>query len=167
MAESYVGEIRMFGGNFAPYGWQFCNGQLLSISNYDVLFNLIGTTYGGDGQNTFALPDLRGRSPVHTGGLLSYVQGQTGGVENVTLTTAQLPAHSHPFTVSGGGGTSASPAGNFLAGSALGQYAPTPGNGVSANVLGSVGNSQPHSNLMPYTTVSFIISLFGVYPSQN
>jgi microcystin-dependent protein len=157
----------MFGGNFAPSGWQFCNGQLLSISNYDVLFNLIGTTYGGDGQTTFALPDLRGRAPVHTDGTLSYVQGQSGGVETVTLTTAQLPAHSHPFSASGAGGSSASPVGNFLAGSSLGQYAPTPSNGTSGNVLGTTGGSQPHENRMPYTTVSFIISLFGVYPSRN
>jgi len=157
----------MFGGNFAPADWQFCNGQLLSISNYDVLFSLIGTTYGGDGQNTFALPDLRSRSPVHTGGSLSYQLGQSGGVENVTLITAQLPAHNHAFTASGGGGTSPTPAGNFLAGSALGQYAPTPGNGVSGNVLGAAGGGQPHSNLMPYLTVSFIIALFGVYPSRS
>ena len=167
MATAYVGEIRAVGFNFAPSGWQLCNGQLLAISNYEVLFNLIGTTYGGDGQNTFALPDLRGRTPVHTGGPLSYVQGQAGGVENVTLTTAQLPAHSHAFTTQGGGGSSLTPSGNFLAGSSLGQYAPTPSTGASGNVLGAAGGGQPHSNLMPYLTVSFIISLYGVYPSQN
>jgi microcystin-dependent protein len=159
----------MFGGNFAPLDWQFCNGQLLAISQNEVLFNLIGTTYGGDGQNTFALPDLRGRTPIHmgTGGGQSYVQGQQGGVENVTLTTAQLPVHNHPFTVQGGGGGSLTPSANFLAGSALGQYAPSPGTATSGNVLGAAGGSQPHNNLMPYATVSFIIALFGVYPSQS
>jgi microcystin-dependent protein len=167
MSQPYVGEIRLVGFTFPPSGWQMCNGQLLSISNYSTLFNLIGTTYGGDGQNTFALPDLRGRSPVHTGGLLSYVMGQQGGVENVTLTTAQLPAHSHPFTAEASGGTSLTPSGNFLAGSSLGQYAPTPATGVSANVLGATGGGLAHNNLMPYVTMNFVISLFGVYPSQN
>jgi microcystin-dependent protein len=159
----------MVGFTFAPAGWQFCNGQLLSISNYSTLFNLIGTTYGGDGQNTFALPDLRGRTPIHTGtgGGQTYALGQQGGVENVTLTTAQLPVHNHPFTVQGGGGGSLTPTGNFLAGSTLGQFAPTPANSASANVLGLTGGSQPHNNLMPYLTVNFVISLFGVYPSQN
>jgi microcystin-dependent protein len=169
MADPYVGEIRMFAGTFNPSGWQFCSGQLLSISQNATLFNLIGTTYGGDGQNTFALPDLRGRTPIHTGtgGGQSYAQGQQGGVENVTLTTQQLPTHSHPFTVQGGGGGSLTPGGNFLSGSTLGQYAPTPATGVSANMLAATGGSQPHDNLMPYLTVNFIISLFGVYPSQN
>jgi len=169
MSSPYVGEIRLVGFNFAPSGWQMCNGQLLSISNYEVLFNLIGTTYGGDGQNTFALPDLRSRTPIHTGtgGGQTYVIGQQGGVENVTLTTAQLPVHNHPFTAQGGGGTSAAPAGNFLAGSSLGQYAPTPGTSTSGNVLGAAGGAQPHNNLMPYLTVNFVISLFGVYPSRN
>jgi len=169
MSNYYVGEIRMVGFNFAPEGWMLCNGQLLPISQYDVLFNLLGTTYGGDGQSTFALPDLRGRTPVHTGGSLSYVLGQNGGVENVTLTAAQVPVHNHAFTVQGGGGTSASPAGNFLAGSSLGQYAPTPATGVSGNILSTAGSgsSAPHSNLMPYLTVNFIIAAYGIYPSQN
>jgi len=166
MSEPYVGEIRMVGFNFQPSGWQLCNGQLLAISEYATLFNLIGTTYGGDGQNTFALPNLLGRSPVHTGGSLSYVGGQSGGVETVTLTTAQLPSHSHPFTVQGGGGGSVTPIGNYMAGSSLGQYAPTPATG-SANMLGSIGGGQPHENLMPYQTVNFIISLYGVYPSRS
>jgi microcystin-dependent protein len=165
MSNPYVGEIRIVGFNFNPNGWQQCSGQLLAISEYDVLFNLIGTTYGGDGQNTFALPDLRGRSPVHTGG--QNPMGQSGGVETVTLTTAQLPAHSHPFTVQGGVGGSVTPAGNFMAGSSLGQYAPTPASGSSGNMLGAAGGAQPHDNLMPYQAVNFIISLFGVYPSQN
>jgi microcystin-dependent protein len=169
MGSPYVGEIRLVGFSFPPSGWQMCNGQLLSINNNEVLFNLIGTTYGGDGQTTFALPDLRSRAPIHAGtaGGQSYALGQSGGVENVTLTTAQLPAHNHAFTAQGGGGSSLTPAGNFLAGSSLGQYAPTPATGTSGNVLSAAGSSQPHTNLMPYATVNFVISLFGVYPSQN
>jgi microcystin-dependent protein len=157
----------MVGFNFQPNGWAFCDGSLLSISENSTLFNLIGTTYGGDGQNTFGLPDLRGRSPVHTGGPLSYQIGLSGGQENVTVNTAQLPSHSHPFTVSGAGGGLLTPAGNFLAGSALGQYAPTPANGASGNVLSPNNGGQPHDNLMPYVTINFIISLYGVYPSRN
>jgi microcystin-dependent protein len=167
MSQPYVGEIRLVGFNFAPAGWAFCDGSLLAISQNDVLFNLVGTTYGGDGQNTFALPDLRGRSPVHIGGSLSYQIGQNGGVENVTVTGQQVPVHNHPFTVQGGSGGLLTPAGNFLAGSALGQYAPTPGDGVSGNVLSANTGGQPHDNLMPYLALNFVISLYGVYPSQN
>jgi microcystin-dependent protein len=156
----------MVGFTFPPYGWQMCNGQLLAISSYDTLFNLIGTTYGGDGQNTFALPDLRSRSPVHTGGSLSYQQGQSGGVENVTLTTAQLPSHSHPVTAQGGAGNSTLPTGGFLAGSNEGQYA-SAATGVTAALLQNNTGGEPHDNLMPYVTVNFVISLFGVYPSRN
>jgi microcystin-dependent protein len=166
MATAYVGEIRMVGFNFAPSGWAFCDGSLLAISQNDTLFNLIGTTYGGDGQNTFALPDLRGRSPVHTGGSLSYVQGQSGGVENVTVTTPQLPVHNHPVTAQGGAGNTATPTGGFLAGSAEGQYA-SAATGVTATLLQNNSGGQPHDNLMPYLTVNFVISLYGVYPSQN
>lgn len=168
MATAYVGEIRMVGFNFPPSGWQLCNGQLLSISEYSTLFNLIGTTYGGDGQNTFALPDLRGRTPIHigTGGGQTYVQGQQGGVENVTLTTSQLPAHNHAVTAEGASGNANSPSGGYFAGSTLGQYASS-SSGVSAAVLQNTGGGQPHNNLMPYLTVSFVISLFGVYPSRS
>jgi microcystin-dependent protein len=156
----------MGGWNFAPYGWQLCNGQLLSISNNDTLFNLIGTTYGGDGINTFALPDLRGRSPVHMGGSQSYPIGQSGGVENVILTTQQLPVHSHPVTAQGGAGNSPNPTGGFLAGSSEGQYA-TAATGATATLLQNNTGGQPHYNLMPFVTVNFVISLFGVYPSRN
>lgn len=169
MSSPYVGEIRMFGGNFAPQGWEFCRGQLLSISEFEVLFDLIGTTYGGDGQTTFALPDLRGRVPVHMGS--GFVQGQSGGIENVTLLTNQIPAHSHTLVVDGGVGTQSSPQGGLLAqlppASSKLYHTPAGTVALAANSVGSSGGSQPHSNLQPYLCVNFIISLFGVFPSQN
>jgi microcystin-dependent protein len=168
MSQPYVGEIRLFGGNFAPAGWMFCNGQLLPISQYDTLFNLIGTTYGGDGQTTFALPDLRGRVPVHQGA--GFTLAQTGGTETVTLITAQLPAHSHPAVASSGAASQASPAnGSWTANSTLKPYAA----GSAATSLmagtnvGPFGGSQPHDNMLPYVAVTYIISLFGVFPSQT
>ncbi len=167
MSNPYVGEIRMFGGNFAPAGWHFCDGSLLAISNNETLFNLIGTTYGGDGLSTFALPDLRGRLPVHQGGGLTLAQ--TGGTETVTLTTTTIPAHSHPYLASTSPGGTNDPTGNVLAaavaGSAYVQMAPT--TPLAATSIGSTGGSQPHDNMQPYLCVSFIISLFGVFPSQS
>jgi microcystin-dependent protein len=165
MSQPYVGEIRMFGGNFAPVGWMFCEGQLLPISEYDVLFNLIGTTYGGDGQNTFALPDLRGRLPIHFGS--GFVQGQNGGAENVTLTTTQIPAHSHTVFATTNANTASLPGGNVLASGPDIYDQNKPGTTTMAAAIGSVGGSQPHSNFQPYLCVSFILSLFGVYPSQS
>jgi microcystin-dependent protein len=170
MSEPYVGEIRMMACNFAPSGWMLCDGQLLAISEFDTLFNLIGTTYGGDGQTTFALPDLRSRAPVHTGGSFGYVQGQSGGVENVTLTVAQMPAHSHvPQAAIGATGNPAnSPANNVWSGWTGGGFsAQAPSVNLNAAAIGVVGGSQPHNNLAPYVTVNFVISLFGVYPSQS
>jgi Microcystin-dependent protein len=167
MAQPYVGEIRMFGGNFAPAGWMFCEGQLLPISEYETLFNLIGTTYGGDGQSTFALPDLRGRLPIHFGN--GFTLGETGGVEEVTLTASQIPAHSHPALVSSDAGNSSS-TGVVLA---SGQEKLVFSNDATALVtassasIGSVGGSQPHNNFMPYLCVDYIISLFGIFPSQT
>jgi microcystin-dependent protein len=168
MAQPYVGEIRMFAGNFAPAGWMFCEGQLLPISENETLFNLIGTTYGGDGQSTFALPDLRGRVPVHQGN--GFTLAETGGVEEVTLTVAQTPAHSHPLVAVGGAaGTFTSPAGNLLAQSLnVTPYindAPTAS--LNAGAITSIGGSQPHTNFQPYLCVDFIISLFGIFPSQT
>lgn len=167
MAEPFIGEIRMFAGNFAPVGWALCHGQILAISQYETLFSLIGTTYGGDGQLTFALPDLRGRVPVHHGA--GYVQGQIGGSESVTLTVEQLPAHSHTAV----GSTTADEntlAGNYWSGSsAVIQYVP----GASANTtmnagaLAARGGSQPHDNMAPYLALNFIIALEGVYPTQD
>jgi microcystin-dependent protein len=163
----YVGEIRMGGWNFAPAGWAMCNGQLLPISENPALFNLIGTTYGGDGMNTFALPDLRGRLPVHQGAGLTI--GQASGTESVTLTQAQIPAHSHSFRCSTSPGATRDPGGNVpataVAGSAYIQAAPT--TGLAAGSIGSTGNSLPHDNMQPYLCVTFVISLFGVYPSQT
>lgn len=166
MGQPYVGEIRMFGGNFAPVGWMFCEGQLLAISENDVLFQLIGTTYGGDGQSTFALPDLRGRVPLHQGS--NYVIGELGGVETVTLTTQQIPIHSHVQLANSGVATQNTPAGNVLAAAATSDVYVPGGSFVALNaaVADPSGGSQPHSNMQPYAVISFIISLFGVFPSQ-
>jgi len=170
MSQPYVGEIRMFGGNFAPSGWMFCSGQLLPISENETLFNLIGTTYGGDGQSTFALPDLQGRLPVHMGTLpggATYQQAQTGGVEQVTLTTLQLPGHQHLAQGSLDSATSRQPAGRLLAEPVKRIYGAPGGTEVVMAPVGSTGGSQPHDNFMPYLCVNFIISLFGVYPSPT
>lgn len=167
MAQPYVGEIRMFAGNFAPAGWMFCEGQLLPISENETLFQLIGTTYGGDGQSTFALPDLRGRLPLHQGN--GFILAETGGVETVTLTVPQIPAHSHPLLASGVPGDQIGPGGNLPANSFnVTPYindAPTGNMNVAA--IGPVGGSQPHNNFQPYLCVDFIISLFGIFPSPT
>lgn len=167
MAQPYVGEIRMFAGNFAPAGWMFCEGQLLPISENETLFQLIGTTYGGDGQSTFALPDLRGRLPIHQGG--GFILAETGGAEEITLTVNQVPAHGHAFLAAGVDGDQVSPGGNVPANSFnITPYiniAPTGNLNVAA--IGSTGGSQPHTNFQPYLCVSFIISLFGIFPSPT
>ncbi len=167
MAQPYVGEIRIFAGNFAPAGWMFCEGQLLPISEYETLFNLIGTTYGGDGQSTFALPDLRGRLPIHFGN--GFTLAETGGVETVTLTVAQIPAHSHSFLATSSLANATGPNGNVLAESTLltmfQSGAPTIA--MSPGTTSSTGGSQPHDNFQPYLCVDFIISLFGIFPSQT
>ncbi|WP_263349830.1 phage tail protein [Acidicapsa acidisoli] len=165
MSQPYVGEIRMFGGNFAPAGWMFCEGQLLPISENEVLFNLIGTTYGGDGQSTFALPDLRGRLPIHTGA--GFVLAMNGGAESVTLTTNQMPAHTHTVLATTNPNTSSLPGGNFLASGPDIYDLNRPGNATMAAAIGSIGGSQPHDNFQPYLCISFILSLFGVFPSQS
>lgn len=167
MAQPYVGEIRMFAGNFAPAGWMFCDGSLVPISEYETLFNLIGTTYGGDGQSTFAMPDLRGRVPLHFGS--GFTLAETGGAENVTLTVAQIPAHSHPMLGSTGLANNTSPANNVLAQtSTFDFFQSNPANNpMAAQSIGSVGGSQPHENMQPYLCVSFIISLFGIFPSPT
>jgi microcystin-dependent protein len=167
MGSPFVGEIRMFGGNFAPAGWMFCEGQLLPITEYEVLFNLIGTTYGGDGQTTFALPDLRGRVPIHVG--IGFIQGQRSGVETVTLTVNQAPQHSHPLLASTAQGLQGNAAGSLPAASnTVSIYkASTPSTPMGGQAIGSAGGSQPHSNMQPYLCVDFIISLFGIFPSQS
>ncbi len=170
MGQPYVGEIRMFAGNFEPAGWMFCAGQLLPISEYETLFNLIGTTYGGDGQQTFALPDLRSRVPLHmgSGGGGTYVIGQSGGEEQVTLTASQLPAHSHVPMAYSQNGSQTSPAGNVWAQSTNLPYsANAPTAAMDPNAICPDGGSQPHDNMIPYVGINFIISLFGVYPTQN
>lgn len=168
MAIPYVGEIKMFGGSFAPAGWMFCSGQLLPISENETLFQLIGTTYGGDGQSTFALPDLRGRVPVHQGN--GFILAETGGVEQITLTVNQIPAHSHVPVANSGNGSSTNPSNNVWAAQpALLQYSATgtANLNLAANTLANTGGSQPHSNLQPFLCVNFIISLFGIFPSPS
>jgi microcystin-dependent protein len=170
MAQPYVGEIRMFAGNFAPAGWMFCEGQLLPISEYETLFNLIGTTYGGDGQSTFALPDLRGRLPLHFGN--GFTLAETGGVETITLTVPQIPAHSHPMLATRTSAAQTAPSPSVVPGlgaastiTPYGTDAPT--TALNPNSISSVGGSQPHNNFQPYLCVDFIISLFGIFPSQT
>jgi microcystin-dependent protein len=165
MAQPYVGEIRMFAGNFAPAGWMFCEGQLLPISEYETLFNLIGTTYGGDGQSTFSLPDLRGRVPLHFNN--GFTLAETGGVETVTITVPQTPAHSHPCLASIDAAGSNQPGSTYLASGQL-IYDQNASNGqMSPLSVSSTGGSQPHNNFQPYLCVDFIISLFGIFPSQT
>ena len=175
MSQPYVGEIRIFGGNFAPAGWMLCQGQLLPISENETLFQLIGTTYGGDGQSTFALPNLASRVPVHQGtgpGLSTYVIGQSGGVENVTLTTNQIPAHSHVAVTASTGQVGAA-ANNILANAQSTQtgariYSSQATNvAMNASSITQTGGNQPHDNIQPSLCLNFIISLFGVFPSQN
>lgn len=169
MANPFVGEIRMGGWNFAPAGWALCNGALVSISQNQVLFQLIGTTYGGNGQTNYQLPNLQGRVPVHQGSLTgqNYVLGQQGGSENVTLTTNQLPAHAHAFEVSTAVATTNTPTGNFVAATTQNTYTTGSGNVPMGNAVGSNGGSQPHANVQPFLCVTYIISLFGIFPSQS
>ena len=168
MAQPYVGEIRMFGGNFNPAGWWFCDGTLLPISEYETLFNLIGTTYGGDGQSTFAVPDLRGRLPIHQGN--SFIVGENGGSEEITLTVNQIPSHNHAYITSTAAANSNSPTNQVLAQStqrAIYFEASTTTNLAPNSISPPVGGSQPHTNLQPFLCISFIISLFGIFPSQT
>ena len=171
MDTPYVGEIRMVGFNFAPQGWAFCDGSVLPISEYDTLFTLIGTTYGGDGQETFALPDLRSRIPIHlgTGPGGTYALGQSSGTEQVTLTVAQTPLHSHPFVATNSPGTQINPPGNLPG--QPNQIQPyiddAPSVAMAAAAVVSTGGGQPHDNLMPFGVINFIISLFGIYPTQS
>jgi len=163
MSQPYVGEIRLFAGNFAPLGWLFCDGSLLPISENEVLFQLIGTTYGGDGQSTFALPDLRGRIPLHQGN--GFIVGETGGTPEITLTAGQIPAHLHSVAYGLGGTPSASPSGALPAAGGPLLFAPP---GAAAALSTAVeGASQPHENMAPYLGMHFIISLFGIFPSPT
>ena len=173
MSQPFIGEIRMFGGSFAPRSWAFCNGQLVAIAQNDALFSLLGTTYGGDGQTTFALPDLRGRVPIHRGqgaGFSSYDLGQVGGVESVTLLTQQLPAHSHAFVASSAAASPTSePGGSVTAAASAPLYVEPTGalTGMSSQAITPTGGTQPHDNVAPFQCVSFIICLEGIFPSRN
>lgn len=167
MAQPYVGEIRMFAGNFAPAGWMFCEGQLLPISENETLFQLIGTTYGGDGQSTFALPDLRGRIPIHQGN--GFILAENGGAEEITLAVSQIPAHSHPFLASTNVAADTNPTNKVVAQSAgaMLYIQDTTDSNMSPLAVTSVGGSQPHNNFQPYLCIDFIISLFGIFPSPT
>jgi microcystin-dependent protein len=167
MSNPFIGEIRMFAGNFAPVGWAFCNGALQPIDQNSALFNLIGTTYGGDGQTTFALPNLQSRVPVHVGP--SFSLGQTGGEETVTLTTSQMPTHSHlPQSASTTAGGQVTPGANVWAASpSYNEYGLPVDTPMNANALGAIGGSQPHDNMVPFLVINFILSLFGIFPSAT
>jgi microcystin-dependent protein len=167
MAQPYVGEIRMFAGNFPPSGWMFCSGQTLPISENETLFQLIGTTYGGDGQETFNLPDLQSRVPIHQGN--GFTLAENGGVEDVTLTVQQIPVHTHPFLGSIDIANSPNPSGSVLARSGQVQMFINADATVamSPNDVSPAGGSQPHTNLQPYLAINFIISLFGIFPSPT
>lgn len=169
MAQPFIGEIRMFGGNFAPVGWEFCDGQLVPISENDALFTLIGTTYGGDGESTFALPNLQSRIPIHQGqgpGLTSRTLAEMAGVETVTLTTQQMPVHNHALIASTNVGGSSNPQGQLLAAGTNVQFfrVIAPNANMAPNIISPAGGSQPHENLMPYLCINYIISMFGIFP---
>jgi microcystin-dependent protein len=167
MAEPFLSEIRLMSFVFAPKNWALCNGQLLPINQNQALFSLLGTTFGGDGRVNFALPDLRGRLPMHQGN--SYILAETGGVEEVTLSVNQIPAHSHPMLGASGNGSQANPKNNVLASSTLlklysGEAADT---AMAPTSITPVGGSQPHTNFQPYLCLNYIISLFGIFPSPT
>lgn len=165
--EPYVGEIRMFAGNFAPLGWAFCDGQILSVSQNDVLFSLIGTTYGGDGSTTFGLPDLRGRLPIHKGG--NYQLGVKGGEENVTINAATTPSHSHQMSAYSSVANTPNPGNNLLGlSSQVSMFFGDPAQqAMNPGAITPTGGSQPHENRMPSLCIHYIISLFGIYPSRS
>jgi microcystin-dependent protein len=168
MSEAYIGEIRMFAGSFAPVGWLPCNGQLLPIAQYDVVYSLLGTTYGGDGQTTFGLPDLRGRMPIHA--QPSFGVGAAGGSETVTLVAANLPTHNHTVAASSVVGTDDAPTGNVWAnsGDALNLFSTdAPSVTFAPDAIGAAGAGQPHDNMMPFLAVTFMICLEGIYPSPS
>ncbi len=172
-SDPFVGEIMLFAGNFAPAGWLTCDGQLLDIATYDTLYQLIGTTFGGDGSSTFALPDLRGRIPLHlgSGGGSSYALGQTGGVESVTLVQSQIPSHTHTVVGDGNSGTQSDPTNAYYAATTPDKLYSSSGapllRVMNPAMLPSQGGSQPHSNLQPFLAVTFCISLFGTFPSAT
>lgn len=172
MSQPYIGEIRLLGFNFPPLGWQLCAGQLVPISEYEALFQLIGTTYGGDGQTTFGLPDLRGRAPIHWGtgpGLSTYIIGQQLGTENVTLSQGQLPMHGHPFLATTNQATLPAPQNNLASDTNRNAYstAGTVNTQLNAQTIGPVGGNQPHENMQPFLVGNYCISMYGIFPSPS
>ena len=173
MASPFLAEIKMFGGNFPPHGYAFCNGQIMSIAQNTALFSLLGTTYGGNGTTNFALPDLQGRLPMHWGnglGLSPRVIGEISGQENVSLIIQNMPMHSHQLFTNNSGGSSGNPQNGFLAASTARDKmyaASTDGTALNPQAVGLQGQSLPHENMPPFLTVSFIIALVGIYPSRN
>lgn len=171
MSEPFIGEIRMFAGNFAPRGWAFCDGQLLAVSEHDALFSLFGTIYGGDGRTTFGLPELRGRIPIHAGsgpGLSPRTLGAKSGTENETIVSNTMPSHTHAWRTTTGAAQNASPIGAMLAKPAANVYETIdPTDSMAADMVQPTGGSQSHDNVMPYLCVNFIVALQGIYPSQN
>ena len=173
MSEPFVAEIRIFAGNFAPRSWAFCDGQLLPIAQNTALFSIIGTTYGGDGRTTTGLPNLQGKAPMHPGngpGLTSRRLGETGGVESVTLSEAQMPAHTHTLGVVPAPGNQDDASNTETLSRAVGANLFTPSANLEAmadETLPSTGGSQPHNNMQPYLAINYIIALQGVYPSRS
>jgi microcystin-dependent protein len=171
-SEPLIGTVMLFGGNFAPRGWLFCQGQLLSISEYTPLYTLIGTTYGGDGQVTFAAPDLRSRVPIHFGqgvGLSNRVQGEMAGAETVTLISSQLPNHTHTVGVTSAAGSTGVPSSTVTLGVApLNVYSPQAANvALHPQTINNVGGNQPHENRQPYLAMNYVIALEGIFPSRS
>jgi microcystin-dependent protein len=170
MSEPFLGELRCVGFNFAPIGWLQCNGQILSISQYSALFSLLGTTYGGNGTTNFALPNLQGRVPAHVGGPSNYVQGEILGVDNVSLTTAQIPSHTHAVNADAAPGTQPGPMGNYPATDGAGvtaEYSAASSGQMNAHMIALTGGGQPHENRQPTLVLNWIISMQGIYPSRS
>jgi microcystin-dependent protein len=169
MGQPYVGEVRLVGFNFAPQGWMTCQGQQIAISENTTLFQLVGTTYGGDGQQTFNLPDLQGRTPINMGsnGSNNYVIGQKGGVETVTLTTNQIPAHTHNLQASSNAVSVNTPTNNTVGANIKTYSSAAPATAMNGSMIGSSGGSLPHQNLQPYLVLNWVISMFGIFPTQS
>jgi microcystin-dependent protein len=165
MSEPFLGEIKIISWNYPPRGWAFCSGQLLPINQNQALFSLFGTTYGGNGQTTFALPDFRGRVPIHVGP--GFTQGASAGQEFHTLTAGETPAHNHPVNAASAPGTVNTPAGNFLANSNVSPYRTAADTTFNAAIVSNAGGSQPHENRQPFLVLNFIVALQGIFPSQN
>ena len=165
MSQPFLAEIKIISWNFPPKGWAFCSGQLLPINQNQALFSLLGTMYGGNGQTTFALPDLRGRAPMHLGG--AFTQGESGGEEVHTVTSAEMPAHNHAVTATTAPGTVNVPTGNFLANSNVSPYRTDSNTALNRSMVSNTGGSQPHENRHPFLVLNFIIALQGIFPSRN